>query len=229
MKVMQKDNNHWFGVYFESLHPLLLRKGFTCDTTDIDSNEKRIKIVFKTKSPLLSDTVSIELNAFPLKPHILHLVCFTPFPSEVVDILFNLWTESLQSIANRFEKQFVARVIQILSFNINVLPQELCLKIIEYLPLSSVIQLSQTNNYWYDCCGRDSVWVNLFMKRFPHLRYLRVKNEIAEGNDWRMAFKREYIKVKHFGEQKSQVMRQTEFVMEELRLRFGQIRRTNSV
>jgi hypothetical protein len=60
-------------------------------------------------------------------------------------------------VVKRFEKDFIKKLIEILSIGINDLPQELLLKIVDYLPFKSVVQLSQTNHFWRQFCDEEII------------------------------------------------------------------------
>jgi hypothetical protein len=70
--------------------------------------------------------------------------------------------ETKQKIADRFERKFIKKLIEILSISINDFPQELLFKILDYLPFKSVVQLSQTNHFWHRICDEDETWKKYF-------------------------------------------------------------------
>jgi hypothetical protein len=97
--------------------------------------------------------------------------------------------ETKQKIANRFERKFIKKLIEILSIGINDLPQELLFKIVDYLPFKSVVQLSQTNHFWHRICDEDKIWKKLFQQNFKTDAF----NKALKSSDlWKQSFIEEF-------------------------------------
>jgi hypothetical protein len=203
-KVMANhQKNHLIQTLVEDLHPLMVKNGFICEDNKIDSNDKRIKIVYKFKSLKFKDRVVVEMIGVPLMSFAMDCVAFVPLlvidespliGINTVNIRLNWMKETKQMIFNKFN-QFINKLILILSNGINDLPQELQFKILDYLHFKSVIQLSQTNRFWSRFCNQNTIWKKLFRQHFS----VNAFNEALKRDDssiecWKQSFAKEYLR-----------------------------------
>jgi hypothetical protein len=196
------QKNHLIQTLVEDLHPFMVRNGFVCEDNKIDSNDNRIKIVYKFKSLKFKDRVVVEMIGVPLMSFVMDCVAFVPLlvidespliGINTVNIRLNWMKETKQIIVNKFSQQFIKKLIEILSNGINDLPQELQLKILDYLRFKSVVQLSQTNRFWSRFCNQNTLWKKLFRQHFS----VNAFNEALMRDDssieyWKQSFAKEY-------------------------------------
>jgi hypothetical protein len=97
--------------------------------------------------------------------------------------------ETKQKISNRFQVEFIKKLIEILSIGINDLPKELLFKILDYLPFKSVVKLSQTNHFWHRICDEDRIWKKLFEQNFETDAFNKA---LMYSDSWKQSFIKEF-------------------------------------
>jgi hypothetical protein len=191
--------NYLIKTFIEDFHQLMIKNGFKFEDNRIDSTGGRIKTVHKFKSSKFKDKLIVELICVPLMSFVIECIAYVPLllvkesPLNGVNnlsICFNWIKETKQIIVKRFEEEFIKKLIEILSIGINDLPQELLLKIVDYLPFKSVVQLSQSNGFWRRFCDEESIWRKFFRQNYS----INPFNEVfISKNLWKQAFIREYL------------------------------------
>jgi hypothetical protein len=193
---LNAPKNNLEPTFIEELHPLMIKNGFKCEDNRIYTTDNMTKIVYKFKSNKFNEEVLVELICVPFTSFIIDCVALlllneSPINGiNTLEIRFNRKIETKQKIANRFEVEFIKKLIEILSIGINDLPQELLFIILDYLPFKSVVQLSQTNSFWRRFCNEESIWRNFYRQNYS----LNPFNEVfISKNSWKQAFIREYL------------------------------------
>jgi hypothetical protein len=190
--------NYLIKTFIEDFHQLMIKNGFKFEDNRIDSTGGRIQTVYKFKSSKFKDKLTVVLICVPLMSFVIECIAYVPLllvkesPLNCVNAIsigFNWIKETKQMIVKRFE-EFIKKLTEILSIGINDLPQELLLKIVNYLPFKSVVQLSQTNSFWRRFCNEESIWRNFYRQNYS----LNPFNEVfISKNSWKQAFIREYL------------------------------------
>ncbi|CAG2100586.1 unnamed protein product [Medioppia subpectinata] len=188
----------------KNLNPLIISYGFECDNNKTDISDQRIKLYYEYQSLRLKGKVLVEMVSVPLMSFTMHCTAYIPLLGDSTSVAFNWMRETRESVISRFEKQFIRQLVQLLSHGINDLPEELCLKIITYLPYNSIIQLSQTNNFWRYVCDNDTVWHSIYRHKYTAVSY----NNAKQSTDmWKNRFKDEYIRLKTIQRRRDEFLR----------------------
>jgi hypothetical protein len=188
---LNAPKNNLEPTFIEELHPLMIKNGFKCEDNRIYTTDNKTKIVYKFKSNKFNEEVLVELICVPFTSFIIDCVALlllneSPINGiNTLEIRFNRKIETKQKIANRFEVEFIKKLIEILSIGINDLPQELLFIILDYLPFKSVVQLSQTNHFWHRICDEDRIWKKLFQRNFETDAFIKA---LESSDSWKQSF-----------------------------------------
>lgn len=186
-----------YKLFSEKLHPQFLKHGFETEGTPwIDVSVHRFGIKYQRwtvdmcGNPLLS-----KLNFIGMPMGDVLILCYGIVEgSDQVNVKIKIKScEEENDVLKRFERDFIIKLIEVLSSGLEDLPLELKVNVAKLLGVEDTVHLSQVNKTWNAICGHeDVIWKHHLRRDFPSAF------EAMKGINcsWRTKYKEEYIKRK---------------------------------
>lgn len=164
-------------IYDHTLLPLLADNGFRAEARRESSEASTHRLItrhrFVRQTPLrrqylqqnacpVVDVVGIPMGHNFLIVHA--IVCNSAEDSVKLKLKTN---DQLDWIREKLLREFVVKLIELLSTSINDLPLELKFRILSLLPLESLLKMSLVSSLWRDVTLDHHLWRLLVKQHFP--------------------------------------------------------------
>lgn len=167
-------------IFREELIPLLKSNGFEL-ISGIDDNFNDNRYItrhqFRRRTPECPPyegqnvMTTIDIVGIPMGSAILiihAIICDSNGDNVKIKLKMS---DSLNTIREKLSKDFVIKLIELLSISINDLPLELKLMIMSLLPIESLSKMALVSSLWRDITLDDELWRILVKKQFPAFYY----------------------------------------------------------
>ena len=162
----------------EEFHEILINSKFFVE--EYDTQLDKAFIAYKYMSRKYKQYLRVELMITSMSYLIQCLAIVRGVDNNktenTVKLTFNWLTESPEIRVNRFKKDLVTKLIEIMSYGLTDLPNELIAIIVRRMTFRSVIQFSMTNKLYQGMCFNDKVWKLLFRQQFSPNTFRRYSN-----------------------------------------------------
>lgn len=186
-----------YKLFSEKLHSQFLRHGFeTQGTPWIDVTVHRFGIKYQRKTVDMCGNLSIsKLDFIGMPMGDVLILCYGMVEGNCqVDAKIKIKScEEESDILKRFEKDFIVKLIEVLSSGLEDLPLELKINVAKLLTAEDTLRLSQVNKTWNAICSHeDVVWKHHLKRDFPSA-FEKMKDINCS---WKTKYKEEFLKLR---------------------------------
>lgn len=185
-----------YKLFSQKLHPQFQKHGFetTEDNPWIDVSVHRFGIKYQRKMvDMCGNLLTSRLDFIGMPMGDVLILCYGIVEgSGQVDAKIKIKScEEEPDILKRFEKEFIIKLIEVLSSGLEDLPLELKVYVAKLLDAEDTVSLSQVNRTWNTICNHeDVIWKHHLRRDFP-TAYERMKDITCS---WKTKYKEEYLK-----------------------------------
>ncbi|XP_054718832.1 F-box only protein 7-like [Uloborus diversus] len=115
---------------------------------------------------------------------------------------------NLNNLSRHFKDEFCFPLLKLLhetlgisiSFGFDGLLEDLKLHILELLPVESIVSCSAVNKKFNELANSPYLWKNLYLRDFELNGIPDIPSTSQDGNEWKKAYKRQYLRRKKLSE-----------------------------
>ncbi|RWS29731.1 F-box only protein 7-like protein [Leptotrombidium deliense] len=179
-------------LFTETFNSVFEEYGFILVSADL--SELRYKLCYSRNcmdSRGKCYTGLIEFFAIVMSPRVVICRGFVKNESDqAIKLRLNL-SDGLLSNCNKFRKEFVIKLLELVSIRIDNLPVEIKHRLLRLLSVRDFLNMTAVNKTWNECCATQLLWKKMFKRDF---KSFYAKTDTTEN--WKQRYKTEYLKAK---------------------------------
>ncbi|RWS29730.1 F-box only protein 7-like protein [Leptotrombidium deliense] len=109
---------------------------------------------------------------------------------QTITLRLNL-SHDLVSNCNKFRKEFVVKLLELVAIRIDNLPLEIKHRLLRFLSVRDFLNMAAVNKTWNECCATQLLWKKMFKRDFKSIYSTTDTTE-----NWKQRYKSEYLKAK---------------------------------
>lgn len=192
---MEDNGNAIYQLFLKRLHPQLQENGFqVLEGTQIEISAHRCKVVYeKKRTNAYGEIVSSQVDVIGMPMGSVLIVLYAiVHGSDGVDVKMKIKSsENEDDVRQRFEKDFIFRLVECLAPKLTDLPNEIKTRILSNLRLKDIVNLTLADKKWHELCTDDGTWKRLFKRDYP-----KQTAKPDEGESWQRLYKKTTLKVR---------------------------------